>query len=126
MNKTLKVTLITLGSVFGVWLAMALVAFFLNMATQNSSASDDPEFTGITIQRGTYMKSCLQGAAEENTDGTFTQQQMDDYCGCTYDKGIAQYGDEQFYKQLKGMNDSGEFTSEFNTIVNECVQEQLL
>jgi len=68
------------------------------------------------------VHNCLAGYNGLPGEATYTQDQVKLYCGCTYDKGVTEYGAEGFTIELTNMlNNGNTFTPEMTDIVNQCV-----
>ena len=111
MNKTLKVILIVLAVLF----AVGIIEGALNR-------NKTPTTRGYIMSRDAYVHNCLAGYNGLPGEDTYTQDQVKLYCGCTYDKGVAEYGAEGFTIELTNMTNNGNtFTPEMTDIVNQCV-----
>lgn len=96
----------------GVYLGVTIVKT-LNPAPVTAAT----ELTGYVIDKPAYVAACSKA------DVDFTAEEIDKYCGCTYDTGVAMYGGEKYTVIISALGTSGVVTPEMSAVVNKCVAE---
>jgi hypothetical protein len=87
-----------------------------------ATTADTVDIKNLVIEKPTYVKSCVHWAKLEESAEKLTDEILNSYCGCVYDKGVAMFGNAKFIELDEQVNKTGNLTPELNTIVNECVQ----
>ena len=104
----MKKTLILV--VLGVVLYMIVASAF--------NRSQQPTYTqGYITSRAVVVHNCTPGAIKS---GAVTEAQAEQYCGCVYDEGVAQYGGAEFTSMLEDLQNTNTLTPQMNDIVNSC------
>ncbi len=119
------------GKVYGV--IGGVTAFFIvfgaglfgRFATQTAVDVTTNEIKGLTYSREAYVSSCSYWARQTPGAQDYSQAVIDNYCGCVYDRGVAQYGQEEFVRIDKEITQTNSVTPELNNIINACITQAM-
>ena len=113
MKNNLKTAVIVVAILFAIgWISSAVT----------SSSTNSEDVKGFVLTLEAFNAGCKQGAMEE---GTVTDEQATTYCTCVYNKGVDQYGGEEWTNQLETLDETNTFTADMNVITNSCIQSTL-
>lgn len=118
-NKVRGLVSIILG------ITVFLVLYYGAQALMREATTPAAQPASFTVDRETYIQSCSYWAKQEPDTEGITDSMVRTYCGCVYDKGIAQYGLQGFIQVDSELTRTGQVTPELNAIVNQCIQEML-
>lgn len=78
---------------------------------------------GLSYTRDAYISSCRYWAKQEKGVAELGDAVINQYCGCVYDKGVGQYGKEEFAKMDGESSDTNSVTPEVNALINACLEQ---
>lgn len=78
-----------------------------------------PTTKGLIYSKEAFNGPCV---SEATKGGNVSNAAATEYCGCVYDKGVAEYGAEQWSTELVNASDNG-FTPKMNEFINSCLAQ---
>jgi hypothetical protein len=114
----------TIMLIIGALLALVFLQAIVSAIAQKSHTVDQSSvptvLTGLKIDRATYVASCKHGYKQTGVP-SIGDDKITNYCGCTYDTGLQQFGETVFLQKLA----STPLPSDISKIVNSCLQKAL-
>jgi hypothetical protein len=94
--------------------------------TANQIIDNEPtDIKGFSYSRSTYIEGCSYSAKSQQGAAVLTDALITSYCGCVYDKGVAQYGAAEFTKKDMEATETNSLTPELNSLVNVCITQAM-
>jgi hypothetical protein len=107
------------------WLTGALITLivfgtvhFISRGFSFESVNYSPT-GGMVYTKEAYMKGCSDGYWRSAGEAIYSQAEIDKYCACTWDRGVAEYGVEGWSTELVNMGDN--FTPKMTEFINQCI-----